>query len=354
MSRDQKMKRGTIMKKMLSVLLTLSLILVLAACGSKPDTSASADDSGSSSDAPAPATSASTDYPKGTITIVVCRSAGGSADTVARMYAPYLADKLGCNVIVENVEGGSGKVGLSQVYRSDPDGYTLVLGNFPSYVLTEVVEGGDVEYQMSGFEPIVGVSGKEGNVLIVPPDSPYETLEDLVAAGTSGTNLKMGVTTGVSNSSLAQAMFLDVTKVDITSIPYDSGNNCVTAIMGKEVECAVCSSTAAYTPAAEGTIRVLTTFGDIEDDKLEGVPTFSSIYGEEYGYDVVMGVLAPPETPDEILTILRDAAYEAVQDPAFVEAAGSSFNVVPRTSDELEEVISSCYTLAESSKDLLG
>lgn len=337
------------MKKLMSVLLTVSLILALAACGAKPEESTSGGNSGS---APAQdAATTSSDFPKGTITIVVCRGAGGSADTVARMYAPYLAEKLGCNVIVENVEGGSGKVGLSQVYRSDPDGYTLVLGNFPSYVLTEVVEGGDVEYQMSGFEPIVGVSGKEGNVLIVPADSPYQNLEDLVAAGA---DLKMAVTTGVSNSSLAQAMFLDVTKVSVTSIPYDSGNNCVTAVMGKEVDCAICSSTASYTPAAEGTLRVLTTFGDMEDEKLEGVPTFSSIYGEEYGYDVVMGVLAPPETPEEILTTLRDAAYEAVQDPAFAEAAGSSFNVVPRTSDELEEVINGCYSLAEASKDLLG
>lgn len=337
------------MKKLTSVLLTVSLILALAACGAKPEESTSGGNSGSAPAQDAAATSS--DFPKGTITIVVCRGAGGSADTVARMYAPYLAEKLGCNVIVENVEGGSGKVGLSQVYRSDPDGYTLVLGNFPSYVLTEVVEGGDVEYQMSGFEPIVGVSGKEGNVLIVPADSPYQNLEDLVAAGA---DLKMAVTTGVSNSSLAQAMFLDVTKVSVTSIPYDSGNNCVTAVMGKEVDCAICSSTAAYTPAAEGTLRVLTTFGDMEDEKLEGVPTFSSIYGEEYGYDVVMGVLAPPETPEEILTTLRDAAYEAVQDPAFAEAAGSSFNVVPRTSDELEEVINGCYSLAEASKDLLG
>lgn len=337
------------MKKLMSVLLTVSLILALAACGAKPEESTSGGNSGSAPAQDAAATSS--DFPKGTITIVVCRGAGGSADTVARMYAPYLAEKLGCNVIVENVEGGSGKVGLSQVYRSDPDGYTLVLGNFPSYVLTEVVEGGDVEYQMSGFEPIVGVSGKEGNVLIVPADSPYQNLEDLVAAGA---DLKMAVTTGVSNSSLAQAMFLDVTKVSVTSIPYDSGNNCVTAVMGKEVDCAICSSTASYTPAAEGTLRVLTTFGDMEDEKLEGVPTFSSIYGEEYGYDVVMGVLAPPETPEEILTTLRDAAYEAVQDPAFAEAAGSSFNVVPRTSDELEEVINGCYSLAEASKDLLG
>lgn len=338
------------MKKMLGILLAISMILSLAACGSTEGNSTDDTEKNSTQE-----TSTGGDYPKGTITIIVCRSAGGSADTVARMYAPYLADKLGCNVIVDNVDGGSGKVGLSQVYRADPDGYTLVLGNFPSYVLTEVVEGEDVDYKMSGFEPIVGVSGKEGNVLIVPADSPFQTLDDLVTYGEENPGkLNMAVTTGVSNSSLAQAMFLDVTGVELTTIPYDSGNNCVTAVMGKEVDCAICSSTATYTPASEGTIRVLTTFGDMEDEKLEGVPTFASIYGEEYGYDVVMGVLAPPETPEEILTILRDAAYEAAQDPAFAEAAGGSFNVVPRTSDELEEVITSCYALAEESKDLLG
>lgn len=338
------------MKKLLSVLLATFMLLALAGCGQKEDTAAPESSSGEDTPATAPTSS---DFPKGTITIVVCRGAGGSADTVARMFAPYFAENLGCNVIVENVEGGSGKIGLSQVYRADPDGYTLVLGNFPSYILTEVVEGEDVEYEMRGFEPIAGISGKEGNALVVPADSPFETLEDLVAYGVENPGkLNMAVTSGISNSALAQAMFLGVTGVDLTVIPYDSGNNCVTAVMGKEVDCAVCSSTATYTPAAEGTIRVLTTFGEMEDEQLEGVPTFSSIYGEEYGYDVVMGILAPPETPEEILTILREAADAANNDPAFAEAAGSSFHVVPRTGDELAEVIENCYNLAEASKDL--
>lgn len=338
------------MKKLFSVLLAITMLLALAGCGQKEDAGPSTTPS---DDGNPPAASTSSDFPKGTITIVVCRGAGGSADTIARMFAPYFAENLGCNVIVENVEGGSGKIGLSQVYRADPDGYTLVLGNFPSYILTEVIEGEDVAYEMDKFEPIAGISGKEGNVLIVPADSPFESVEELVAYGLENPGkLSMAVTSGISNSALAQAMFLGVSGVDLTVIPYDSGNNCVTAVMGKEVDCAVCSSTAAYTPADEGTIRVLTTFGEMEDEELEGVPTFSSIYGEEYGYDVVMGILAPPETPDEILTVLREAAYAANNDPAFTEAAGSSFHVVPRTSDELAEVIEGCYNLAEASKDL--
>lgn len=337
------------MKKLISVLLAIAMLLALTGCGQKEETTASENPSTDDTQT----VSTGSDFPKGTITIVVCRGAGGSADTVARMFAPYFAEQLGCNVIVENVDGGSGKIGLSQVYRADPDGYTLVLGNFPSYILTEVVEGEDVEYEMRGFEPVAGISGKEGNVLIVPADSPFETVEELVAYGVDNPGkLSMAVTSGISNSALAQAMFLNVSGVDLTIIPYDSGNNCVTAIMGKEVDCAVCSSTATYTPAAEGTVRVLTTFGEMEDEQLEGVPTFASIYGEEYGYDVVMGILAPPDTPEEILTVLREAAYAADNDPAFAEAAGSSFRVVSRTGDELAEVIESCYALAEASKDL--
>lgn len=350
------------MKKIMALLLAFCLLFALAACGSSGGSGKPAEgQTAEKTEQATPAPEKEEDAPKAndsafsgeTVTIVVCRGAGGSADIVARMFAPYFAEQLGCNVIVENVEGGSGKIGLSQVYRAEPDGCTLVLGNFPSYILTEVIEGEDVEYEMRGFEPIAGISGKEGNALIVPADSPFETIEDLVAYGQEHPGeLSMAVTSGISNSALAQAMFLDVSGMDVTIIPYDSGNNCVTAAMGKEVDCAICSSTATYTPASEGSIRVLTTFGEMEDEQLKDVPTFASIYGEEYAYDVVMGVLAPPETPEEILTALRTAADAAVNDPAFAEAAGASFNVVPRTSEELTAVIESCYSLAEASKEM--
>lgn len=235
-----------------------------------------------------------------------------------------------------------------------PDGYTLVLGNFPSYVLTQHIEGG-VDYVMSDFEPIVGVSGNEGNVLIVPGDSPFNSVEELLAYDQENPGkLNMAVTSGLSNSSLAQAMFISQTKLQSATIPYDDGNSCVTAVMGKHVDMAVCSGVAAYQPASDGTIKVLCTFGPEEDDKLPDVPTFASMYGEEYAYDVVMGILAPPETPEDVLAILREAGLDAAQDPEFAAAAGDSFTVVPRNDEELAEVISGCYDLADSAKDLLA
>lgn len=339
------------MKKLLALCTALCMSLFLFAGCTQEAPAGNTPDSAETGSSGEPAVT--TGFPKSPVKIIVCRGAGGSADTVARMFAPYFQKTLGVNVVVENIDGGSGKIGLSQAFRSNPDGYTLVIGNFPSYVLTQAIEGG-VDYVMSDFEPIVGVSGNEGNVLIVPGDSPFNSVEELVAYDQEHAGeLNMAVTSGLSNSSLAQAMFISQTDLTSSTIPYDDGNSCVTAVMGKHVDMAVCSAVASYQPASDGAIKVLCTFGENEDDKLPGVPTFASLYGEEYSYDVVMGILAPPETPDEILEILRTAGLEAAQDPEFAEAASASFNVVPRTADELAEVISGCYDLAESTRDIL-
>ncbi len=342
------------MKKALSVTMALCLALtLLGGCATENKPAAASQAPAPTVAASEPVETSSTDFPTGPVKIVVVRKAGGSADVVARMFAPYLQEALGVNVVVENVDGGAGKIGLSQVYRAAPDGYTLVLGNFPSYVLTQHIEGG-VDYVMSEFEPVVGVSGNEGNVLIVPGDSTFNSVEDLVAYDKENPGkLNMAVTSGLSNSSLAQAMFLSQTGLQATSVPYDDGNSCVTAVMGKHVDVAVCSAVASYQPFADGAVKVLCTFGSNEDEKLPDVPTFASLYGEEYAYDVIMGILAPPDTPEEVLDILREKGYEAATDPDFAAAAGGSFNVVPLDAQGLADAIEGCYVLADSARDLL-
>ena len=295
-----------------------------------------------------------TNYPSEPVKIIVVRKAGGSADVVARMFAPFLQKHLGTNVVVENITGGSGKSGLSQAFRANPDGYTLALGNFPSYVLTQAIEG-DVDYVMSEFEAVVGISGNEGNVLMVPGNSPFNTMEELLAYGKENpSKLNLAVTSGLSNSSLAQAMFISQTGLSAQTIPYDDGASCVTACMGNHVDAAISSAVAAYQPAADGVIKVLATFGANNDAKLPNVPTFASLYGEAYAYDVTMGLLATPGTPEEVLTKLRSAAYAAANDPEFAAAVGAAFNVVPLTAEEFGLSILANYDLAESARELLS
>lgn len=294
-------------------------------------------------------------YPDKPIKIIVVRQAGGSADIVARMYAPFLQKALGANahVVVENVIGGAGRIGLTQAFRAAPDGYTLVIANLPSYVLTQHIEG-NVPYVMSQFEPVVGISGNEGNVLIVPGNSPINSVEELIAYDKANPGkLNMGVTSGLSNSSLALAMLLDKTKIGPQAIPFDDGNAVVTAIMGKHVDVGVCSAVAAYNPFASKSIKVLCSFGKTIDSNLPGVPTFASIYGEEFAYDVTMGLLAPPKTPADVLKVLRDAAIKGANDPELAKTVGKSFTVVPQSAEEFGKDIANNYKLAESCKELL-
>lgn len=292
-------------------------------------------------------------YPDQPIKIIVVRRAGGSADIVARMFAPFLQKHINTNVVVENITGGSGRIGLTQAFRAKPDGYTLALANLPSYVLTQHIEE-EKSYIIRDFTPVVGVSGNEGNVLVVPGKSPFNSVEDLIKFDKANPGkLNMGVTSGLSNSSLAQAMFLDKTGLQPMSIPFDDGNSVVTAIMGEHVDVGVCSAVAAYQPAASGAIKVLCTFGQTIDENLPGVPTFASMFGEEFAYDVTMGLLAPPNMPADVLKILRDAAYEAAKDPEFAKTVGKSFSVVPQTGEDFGKAIANNYKLADASKELL-
>lgn len=294
-------------------------------------------------------------YPDQPIKIIVVRRAGGSADIVARMFAPFLQKQLGADahVVVENITGGSGRIGLTQAFRAKPDGYTLALANLPSYVLTQHIENED-SYVIRDFTPVVGISGNEGNVLIVPGNSPFATVGDIIKYDKDNPGkLNMGVTSGLSNSSLAQAMFLDKTGIQPMSIPFDDGNSVVTNIMGGHVDVGVCSAVAAYQPAAAGEIKVLCTFGQTIDENLPGVPTFASLYGEEFAYDVTMGLLAPPNMPADVMNILGDAAFRAANDPDFAKAVGKSFSVVPQTGGDFGKSIEGNYRLADSSKELL-
>lgn len=294
-------------------------------------------------------------YPDQPIKIIVVRRAGGSADIVARMFAPFLQKALGPNahVVVENITGGSGRIGLTQAFRAKPDGYTLALANLPSYVLTQHIENED-SYVIRDFTPVVGISGNEGNVLIVPGKSQFNSVEDVIAFDKANPGkLNMGVTSGLSNSSLAQAMFLDKTGIQPTSIPFDDGNSVVTNIMGGHVDVGVCSAVAAYQPAASGEVKVLCTFGQTIDENLPNVPTFASLYGEEFAYDVTMGLLAPPKMPADVMKILADAAFKAANDPEFAKAVGKSFSVVPQTGADFGKSIEGNYKLADSSKELL-
>lgn len=293
-------------------------------------------------------------FPNKPVTIIACRPPGSSNDTTARLFQPYFQKYLGQNIIVGNVAGAAGKIALTEVFRADPDGYTLVIANFPSFVLVEGIEGG-VDYEMSDFEPICNVQGGETNVISVSPDGPFDTLDDLVKeAKKKPGQLTVAVTSGISNSQLALAMIQDAMGIELEMVPYEGGNECVQAAMGGHVDCVLGSSESVYSIVKEGKLKVLVACSPERLEALPDVPTLTEISGDEkHSFTAFCGLLATPGVPQEILKILEEAAVKALNDPEFVESVGDTFKVTPMDSAGLKDAIKSSYELLEEYRPLL-
>src|SRR5215468_601510 len=118
-------------------------------------------------------------YPSRPITVVVAFAAGGSGDTIARILADHMRTDLGQTVIVENVGGAAGSIGVGRVARSAPDGYTISSGNWPTHVLNGAIYSLNYDV-LKDFEPISLVA-TESIVIVGRKDLPAAGLKDLIA-----------------------------------------------------------------------------------------------------------------------------------------------------------------------------
>src|SRR5882762_9825992 len=125
------------------------------------------------------AAAAAQPYPSRPITMVVPFGAGGPTDALARILAQRMSQTLGQQVLIENVTGAAGTLGIGRVARATPDGYTLVIGNWASHVVNSAINKTPFDY-VSDFEPVARLSGNP--YIIVGKNSlPATNLKELIA-----------------------------------------------------------------------------------------------------------------------------------------------------------------------------
>src|SRR5262247_127774 len=117
-------------------------------------------------------------YPSRPITVVVAFAAGGSGDTITRILADHMRTELGQTIVVENVGGAAGSIGVGRVARSAPDGYTIVAGNWPTHVLNGAIYSLNYDV-LKDFEPISLVA-TESIVIVGRKDFPAAGLKNLI------------------------------------------------------------------------------------------------------------------------------------------------------------------------------
>lgn len=276
---------------------------------------------------------ANSDYPNENIEIIVPFAAGGGTDAVGRALAQSLKSELGVDVIVVNREGGSGAVGLNEGLQADPDGYTLTL---VTREVTTLPLLGTAPFETLDFKYVSNVN-IDPMVLVVPEDSKYETLDDLIEDLEANPGTLMFAASAVPNP--YGILFAQETGTDFVTVPYQGAAPAITELLGGGADFGIYNPGEVKANVEGGTLRIL---GVMAEERFEGYPDAPTF--NELGYDVVTGTYrgigVPPETPDEITDLLEDAIAKAVEAPEFIEFMNSSFiGIGYRNAEEFKQMV---------------
>ncbi len=255
------------------------------------------------------------DYPTKPISMIVTWNAGGSTDVIARLLAEPLGDELGQPVAVANQAGGGGSLGTQAALDAPRDGHTILATTSGNHILTPLKN--DVGYRFDDFEPI-GQLVAATIVLAVPEDSPWQTLDDLVAAAKAepGKFTFGAVPNGMPHLTLNG--LADAAGFEVVHVPQQGGAPGLTALLGDTVEMLPANAATVASNLKAGKVRGLAVFSAERDAAFPDIPT-----AEEQGYAVFgspfVGLAVAKGVPDEVLETLRTALAKVANDPAFQE-----------------------------------
>ena len=292
------------MKKILALALAAAMSLTLVACGGSktPAASGSASSGGSSS-------AETVDFPGNKqVSLIVPYSAGGASDTVARIYASELEQSLGTSIVVSNVTGASGAIGLEQVRNSNPDGYTIAYMPVESTMLKAL---GFTDLSTDDFR-FIGRAMTIPAAVTVRADAPWDTFEDFVNyAKEHPGEIQVGNSGTGSIWHIAAAYIEKECGVQFTHVPFDGAAPAVAALLGGNIQAVTVSPSEVKNNVDSGDFKVLCVLGESRSSVVPDVPT-----AQELGIDITIqgwgGFAVPKDTPQAVIDILEKASETAI------------------------------------------
>ena len=258
------------------------------------------------------------DYPAKEIQGIIQWGAGGSTDTVSRAITPHAEKILGGTVVMQNVTGGVGAIGLNQVADADADGHTLLFGA-ENPLLYKVMQLGDKDY--GDFVP-VNIIARGVPILVANVDAPFNTFPELVEyVKAHPKEVKFGSTGPGGLPSVVTAMINSKTPLDVTFVPYDGDGPALTALQGGAIHVMPAVLGAAMEGIKGGTMKPIALFDVEASPQLPDVPTIVSTnpeFADLLPWGPFFGVFVKKGTPDDVVAKLVAAYAEAAKAPDFV------------------------------------
>ena len=248
------------------------------------------------------------------ITLVVPFAAGGGVDTVARILAEKLTDKLGQTVLVENRPGAGGMVGIDYVARAAPDGHTILLMDIAAVLIKWLHK--NVPFDVTkDFVPIARVATAE-LVLFSNPSLPVSNVKELIAYGHSNPGkLLVGIPGVGTPHHLAAAMFGAQTKLNITAVPYRGAAPALNDLVGGQIPMMWATPIAVMPFVKSGKVKALGIASMKRSAQLPDVPTLDESGLPGFAVDVWFGVAAPKGTSPDFVARVSKAISETTKLP---------------------------------------
>jgi tripartite-type tricarboxylate transporter receptor subunit TctC len=245
------------------------------------------------------------DYPSRTVRILVGYSPGGTVDAMARLIAENLRQALQQNVIVENHPGASGNIAAQQVARAPADGHTLLFGNPAEMVINKFT------MKEMGFNPDADFTAvvqvfNVANVLVVPANSQYKTLAELLddARRNPGKVTYASAGNGTPGHLAGETLALKA-KAPMVHVPYKGGAQALTDVIGGHVNFYFAGLSAAIPYWSGGKIRMLAMASPSRASIAPDVPTVAEVAVPGFNFPIWGGLFAPAATSRDVVALLN-------------------------------------------------
>ncbi|CAH1690439.1 conserved hypothetical protein [Hyphomicrobiales bacterium] len=281
---------------------------------------------------------AAADYPKRAIRLVVPYVPGGVTDSMARLLAQKLSERVGQPVVVENKPGAGGVIGAENVIGAAPDGHSLLFGTvtltvYPSYEK-------NFTYDIHKDLAPITITSNAPYVISVSKDSPFKTLDDLIQYAKANPNKLNFGSPGVGTSThLAFEYFLKAADIKMVHVPYKGSAATLPALMSGEVQANMDTYIGIAGAVESGQIRPLAITSKERAAFNPSIPTADEAGLKNFTVDTWFGVFAPGKTPSDIVAKLNTELVEVLKDPQVVKNFTSQGSIIANSSEAFAQVL---------------
>jgi tripartite-type tricarboxylate transporter receptor subunit TctC len=277
-------------------------------------------------------------YPARPITAVVAFAAGGSGDTIARILAEHMQKTLGQTIVIENVGGAAGTIGVGRVARAANDGYTLIFGNWPTHVLNGAIYS--LPYHvLNDFEPIAQLAS-ESIVIVAKKTLPPNNLKELIAWLNANPDKASAGTTGAGGVGHVIGIFFQKeTGTQFQFVPYRGVGPAMQDLVAGQIDLMFDTSANSLPQVRAGTVKGFAVTSKTRLASAPDVPTVDEAGMPGFYISNWRGLWAPKGTPNDVIAKLNDSVVKALADPTVRQRLGDLGQELPARADQTPEAL---------------